>query len=48
MTIETLALEADVDKKTVIRIIRKGKGATPCTLKKLADALGVAASDLAG
>ena len=47
MTLETLALEAGVDKKTVLRITNKGKRANPCTLKKLADALGVAASDLA-
>jgi DNA-binding Xre family transcriptional regulator len=47
MSIEKLALEAGVDKKTVLRITHKGKRATPATLKKLADALGVAASSLA-
>jgi DNA-binding XRE family transcriptional regulator len=47
MTIEELALSACVNKKTVLRIINKGKRANPGTLKKLADVLGVAASDLA-
>ncbi|MBM3744568.1 MAG: helix-turn-helix transcriptional regulator [Acidobacteria bacterium] len=46
MTIETLALEAGVDKKTVLRIINSGRRAHPSTLKKLSNALGVAASDL--
>ena len=47
LTIEKLALDADVDKKTVLRITNKGKGANPGTLKKIADALGVTASYLA-
>jgi DNA-binding XRE family transcriptional regulator len=46
MTLEKLALDADVDKKTVLRITNKGKRANPGTLKKLADALGVTASYL--
>jgi len=46
MTIEELALDAGVDKKTVLRITSKGKCTTPATLKKLADALGVTASYL--
>jgi len=41
MTIEELALDAGVDKKTVLRITSKGKCTTPATLKKLADALGL-------
>jgi DNA-binding Xre family transcriptional regulator len=47
MTLEELALDARVDKKTVLRITNKGKRTTPATLKKLADALGVTASYLA-
>jgi DNA-binding XRE family transcriptional regulator len=46
MTLEELAIEAGVDKKTVLRITKNGKRANPGTLKKLADALGVPASYL--
>ncbi len=47
MALEQIAIEAGVDKKTVLRIVNKGSRPNPSTLKKLADALGVAASDLA-
>ena len=44
ITLEELAQQAGVNKKTVLRITNKGN---PGTLKKLADVLGVAASYLA-
>lgn len=47
ITLEELAQQAGVNKKTVLRITNKGKRANPGTLKKLADVLGVAASYLA-
>ena len=47
MSVEQLALEAGVDKKTILGITKKRRHAMPFTLKKLADALGVSASELA-
>lgn len=46
MSVEQLALEAGVDKKTILGITKKRRHAMPFTLKKLADALGVSASEL--
>ncbi|MCC6366869.1 MAG: helix-turn-helix transcriptional regulator [Bryobacterales bacterium] len=47
MSVEQLALDAELDKKTVIGVLRSRRKARPATLKKMADALGVSASELA-
>jgi hypothetical protein len=47
MSVEQLALDAHLDKKTVVGVLHGRHSATPNTLKKLADVLGVAASKLA-
>jgi DNA-binding Xre family transcriptional regulator len=44
-SLEELATTAGLDKKTVLRIINEGKSAHPSTIKKLADALDVPASE---
>lgn len=46
MSVEQLALDARLDKKTVVGVLHGRHSATPSTLKKLADVLGVAASKL--
>jgi hypothetical protein len=48
LSVERLALDAQLDKKTVVAVLHARHTAMPSTLKKLADVLGVAASELAG
>jgi hypothetical protein len=48
MSVEQLAYDAHLDKKTVVSIIHARHRAMPSTLKKLADALSVKASELSG
>lgn len=48
LSVEKLALDAGLDKKTVVAVLHARHRAMPSTLKKLADVLGVAASELAG
>ena len=47
MSIGRLAVESGVDKKTLIGILHCRRDATPITLKRLADTLGIPVAELA-